>query len=230
MRSPPSKRMFSGFSAASASGLQEMDEQGPLALILRQRRAVEHFQEVDAVEAGLGLDGDAPFFVTAEVDHGSLLAFTVQTPPPAAAACGSRHTAPSPAATSRAASTASPSTVITSPSHCWSAPCTRNCVAAASSRAVGRKDQLEQPAAERRPVDALARRGEEHLLDHVPDVRVRVGRGRPAAAFDVVGISDLLHGSHSYRRGSVRRSGSAACRWAHRSPGCPSAPAAARCW
>ena len=69
-------------------GFQEVDEQRALALIQRQRFAVQDFQEVDAVQAGFGLDGFAPFFVTAEVDHGSLLAFTVQTPPRVAAGCG----------------------------------------------------------------------------------------------------------------------------------------------
>ena len=81
----------------------------------------------------------------------------LETPPLAVAACGGRRTAPSPAASSRRSSTSTASTAIRSPSHCWSAPCTGELRGGGELGAVRRKHQLQQPAAERRPVDALAR-------------------------------------------------------------------------
>ena len=49
--------------------------------------------------------------------------------------------------------------------------------------AVGRKHELHQAAAEVGPVDPLARRGEQHLLDQVADVLVVVGFRRAAARY-----------------------------------------------
>src|ERR1700742_625505 len=46
--------------------------------------------------------------------------------------------------------------------------------------AVRLKDQLHQATAKRRPVDPLARRGEEHLFDHIPDMAIRIARGSPS--------------------------------------------------
>jgi len=57
--------------------------------------------------------------------------------------------------------------------------------------AVGREDLLQEAAAEGRPVDPLARRGEQHLLDQVAHVLFGVGLRRPPPAVDVVGEVDL---------------------------------------
>ena len=113
------------------------------------------------------------------------------TPLPARVNCatcsshGSRErcTAPSPAASSRRWPPRHSFTSIRSPSHCCSAPCTRNCVAAASSSLFGANTSCSSAAAEVGPVDALARQREQHLLDQVADVvvvarRRRCGRGR----------------------------------------------------
>ena len=59
--------------------------------------------------------------------------------------------------------------------------------------AVGREDELHQAAAEVGPVDPLARRGEQHLLDQVADVRVVVGLGRAAARVEVKWKIELAH-------------------------------------
>ena len=55
------------------------------------------------------------------------------------------------------------------------------------------EDEREQPAAELGPHHALARRGEEHLLDQVAQVVVRVGSGGAAATVDVVREIDVDH-------------------------------------
>src|SRR5215208_580843 len=51
--------------------------------------------------------------------------------------------------------------------------------------------ERQQPAAEVRPHDALARRGEEHLLDQVAQVVVVARAGRPATTVHVEGEIDL---------------------------------------
>ena len=55
------------------------------------------------------------------------------------------------------------------------------------------EDEREQAAAEVGPHHALARRGEEHLLDQVAQVVVGARARGPAAAVDVVGEVDLGH-------------------------------------
>ena len=63
---------------------------------------------------------------------------------------------------------------------------------AASSGPLGSNTSAEQAAAEVRPHHALARRGEQHLLDQVADVVVGVGGRGAAAAVDVVGEVDTV--------------------------------------
>src|SRR5262249_8904470 len=57
--------------------------------------------------------------------------------------------------------------------------------------AVGREDELERPRAEGGAVDALARRGEQELLDQVADVRLGVDLRGPAASVESVREVDL---------------------------------------
>src|SRR5262249_27136282 len=60
--------------------------------------------------------------------------------------------------------------------------------------AVGREHQLREPGAEGRPVHALARRGEQHLLNQVADVIVGAGRlCGAAAAIEAIGECDVGH-------------------------------------
>jgi hypothetical protein len=59
--------------------------------------------------------------------------------------------------------------------------------------AVGGEDQLQQPAAKIGPVDALARVGEQELLDHVADVvDPGSGPGGAPAAVEVNGKSMFI--------------------------------------
>ena len=116
-------------------------------------------------------------FVAAEISIMAATPSARELAPSAAAACGARCTATVTRSVGVVGSRpATASTWITSPSHCCSAPCTRNCVVGGQLVAVRREDQLQQPAAEVGPVDALAGRGEQHLLDHIADVIVVVGR------------------------------------------------------
>src|SRR5262249_820484 len=53
--------------------------------------------------------------------------------------------------------------------------------------------KLRQPGSEGRSVDALARRGEEHLLDKIPNVLVRGGERGSSAAVDLEWIIEERH-------------------------------------
>ena len=94
--------------------------------------------------------------------------------------------------------------------------------------AVGREHQLQQAAAEIRPHDALARAGEQHLLDQIANVIGVAGLRRAAAAIEPIGKIDVGHGLHPRHARLRHRRRSAACRSARRSPGCRSAGAARR--
>src|SRR5262245_7134620 len=63
--------------------------------------------------------------------------------------------------------------------------------------AIWREDQLHQPTAEVRAVDALAGRGEENLLDQIADVRVAVGRRRAPASVEMIWVINAGHVSSS---------------------------------
>src|SRR5690606_34199951 len=56
---------------------------------------------------------------------------------------------------------------------------------------VRREDQLQQPAPEVGAVDALARVGEQELLDHVADVVVVIGHGAAPSPVDVEGVVEV---------------------------------------
>ena len=58
--------------------------------------------------------------------------------------------------------------------------------------AVGREDELRGAAAEGRSVDAFARRGEQDLLDHVADVRQRIGLRGVAGGVEAVGKGEFM--------------------------------------
>src|SRR5262245_20437550 len=66
--------------------------------------------------------------------------------------------------------------------------------------AVGRKDELHQSAAEVGAIDALSRRGEEHLLDQLPNVRFTV---RGPGATTPIELQRILEVGHVSDRGDT---------------------------
>ena len=182
------------------------------------------------LSVGCAVDGVAAQLVAAVVDHGG--ASRARSVPSAAAprAPDRRSGRVTRSVRRRSASTSTRlRRAIRSPSHCCSAPCTSELRGRGELGAVRREDELQQAAAEVGPLHALARRGEQHLLDQVADVRVVVGLRGAAAAVELVGKAQVHRRPQlPITRGLRRRPAAAACRSARRSPGCPSAPPAGR--
>ena len=88
-----------------------------------------------------------------------------------------RRRRPSRPARHRSPRPSTDSSAITCRAPARATPCTRHCAAAATSGRPARRPR-QQAAAEVRPHHALARRGEQHLLDEVAHVPVVVGRPR----------------------------------------------------
>ena len=221
-------RTFCAVNAPGASGMNESERAACAGAAQRIGRVVHHFQKIDAVEDRLLLDDVAAAFIATEVDHRPTPSSReLRHLPLLRAPHGVLHDDTQrrvfaldlarrrPGSDRRATAAARPE-----PEIAW--------------RRRARRCSARRPVASgrcrSRAVDALARRGEQHLLDQVADV-ARRHRSRPCgrARRNEKGNqgSSLAIASHPVTRVCVTTM-RAACRSARRSPGCRATAAAAR--
>ena len=155
------------------------------------RVAVDHLQEVDAVESGEAPNGVAPALIAAEVDHGC---------PPGCVNCATCFLQ---IAANHVLDGDSEDLVATVDLHRLdlnqvAQPLLQRALdqklgGSGQLVAVGCEQQLLQAGAKARSIDPLSGRGEQHLLDQVADVVIGVRPGRPPAAVQVKRIVDVHH-------------------------------------